>query len=347
MLTGLSQPPVALVTGIAGQDGAYLAHLLLSKGYAVHGTARISSSLWRLEAMGIHDRVSLICDPKGTFDQVVDLVKRVQPAELYHLAANSSVSESIKAPLVSGECDALMTLWLLEAVRLYSPDTRIFFASSAEMFQPGDGISQDEHATLGPQSPYACAKIFGYHLCQTYRLTYGTFACSGILFNHESPLRSDNFVTRKITKGLGRLKVESDSPTLQLGNLDSRRDWGFAGEFVDAMWRMLQAQRAEDFVLATGHTHSVRDFCEFAAAVAGFELMWKVEGERELGVDRSSQQVLIESAVTRFRANDARCRIGNPNKAAGLLNWRPTIFTPQLAEMMMQDELARIGAATL
>jgi len=347
MLSAQAHAPTALVTGIAGQDGAYLAQLLISKGYQVHGTVRQASDLWRLRTLGVLDHLTLVAEPGSSFEYWSDFLIRLQPSEIYHLAANSSVSDSLVAPLTSGERDTLNTLWLLEAVRLHCTHARFFFASSAEMFQPGDGSPQDETATLGPQSPYACAKVFGYHLCQTYRKAYQVFACSGILFNHESPLRGCQFVTRKIASGLAGLRTSPDGRPLQLGNLDSRRDWGFAGEFVEAMWRMLQAEQAEDYVLATGETYSVRDFCQFAAATAGFDLVWREEGEQELGVDSGSGRILIESALSRHRANDARCRIGNPARAVSALRWQPATFAPQLAQMMTQIEIQRSGVALL
>lgn len=295
----------------------------------------------RLQKLDIFDQVELHRVELHTFEDYKQLLISFSPDEIYHLAATSSVTQSLKDPLVSGECDALGTLRLLEAVRTCSRHTRVFFASSAEMFTPGDGSPQDETATLGPQSPYACAKVYGFQLCQTYRLAYSVFACSGILFNHESPLRGSQFVTRKITGGLARIRMDGGEP-IQLGNLDSRRDWGYAKDFVEAMWLMLQAEHPRDYVLATGTTNSVRDFCELAARAAGFDIHWQIDGSRELGIDIETGTVIFNSEAARFRPNDAPCRIGSPARAVRELGWQPSVRAPDLARLMMEAEMQQM-----
>jgi GDPmannose 4,6-dehydratase len=321
----------ALITGITGQDGAYLAQHLLAQGYQVSGLSRPQSDLWRLHHLGIADQVAMLPLNIDCSAELASMLAQFQPAQVYHLAAQSSVTHSFEQPLLSG-------VHLLEAIRTGSPHTRFFYACSSEMFGHACGPLSEEQP-LAPCSPYACAKAYGYHLVKTYRQAYGTFACSGILFNHESPLRGPQFVTRKITAGLARLQRGPGEP-LHLGNLDSQRDWGYAPEYVEAMTRMLQADQPDDFVLATGQAYTVRDFCEFAARACGFDLVWERHPTQELGRDRTTGRVLIESEADWHRPNDIAARVGNPGKALRLLGWQARTTAPRLAALMVESELS-------
>jgi len=333
----LSQPN-AVITGISGQDGAYLAKNLLDKGYRVSGIVRPQSSLWRLSHLGIASQLQISTLDFTSSKDVSSYLENSRPQELYHLAAQSSVTQSFENPLISGEADALATLRLLEGIRKYSPQTRFFFASSSEIFGNQAAIPHTETTLVSPTSPYACAKLYGQHLTATYRQSYNIFGCSGILFNHESPLRGDGFVTRKIISGLVRLKV-SGGPVLELGNLKSCRDWGYAKEYVEAFWLTLQSSEPGDYILATGQSHSVKQFCEFAASACGFRLVWEHQDDLILGRDESSGLPLVQSRSEQHRLHDVPCRVGDPTRARELLGWHAETNLEELIALMVDAEM--------
>ena len=318
--------PTALVTGITGQDGSYLAELLLAKGYEVHGLVRRSSSVSRTRLQRLHqgadgDQVTLhygdLDDPLG----LVRIITTVQPDEVYHLAAQSHVQVSFDVPDYTGSVTGLGTLRLLEALRISGVPARFYQASSSEMFGSAPP-PQNELTPFHPRSPYAIAKVYAYWATINYREAYGMFACNGILFNHESPRRGENFVTRKITKAVAAIAAGTQN-TLHLGNLDARRDWGFAGDYVDAMWRMLQTDQPDDFVIATGEAHSVREFCEEAFGHAGLDYR---------------EHVVTDPRF--FRPAEVDYLLGDPSKARKHLGWEPATRFTGLVRMMVDADRA-------
>lgn len=358
----------ALITGITGQDGAYLAQLLLSKGYRVYGTYRRTASVnfWRLEALNLthHPNLTLLeydlTDPGAAYR----LIATTQPDELYNLAAQSFVGVSFAQPTATAHITALGPLYLLEAIRDLNPRIRFYQASTSEMFGKVQAIPQDETTPFYPRSPYAIAKLYAHWTTINYRESYNLYAVSGILFNHESPLRGREFVTRKITHGVARLALGHPEP-LQLGNLNAQRDWGFAAEYVDGMWRMLQIETPETFVLATGRTETVRHFAELAFAALGATLEFRGHGEHETariaaltetplwptlpeGKPRLTVgQTVLQVNPRYYRPAEVDLLIGNPAKAERLLGWRPQTSLETLAHMMVAAEIPRVaqGAA--
>src|SRR5450631_2194972 len=279
---------IALVTGITGQDGAYLAEFLLNRGYTVYGTFRRTSSVnfWRIVSLGVqeHPNLHLVEHDLTDGGAGIRLLERTQTTEVYNLAAQSFVGLSFEQPVTTAEITGVGALHLLEAIRIVNPKIRFYQASTSEMFGKVQAVPQDEDTPFYPRSPYGVAKLFAHWTTINYRESYGIFGASGILFNHESPLRGLEFVTRKITDGMARLRIGT-LDVLELGNLDAKRDWGYAKEYVDGMWRMLQAERAETYVLATNRTETIRDFVRMAARAAGIEVRWQGSGELECGVD--------------------------------------------------------------
>lgn len=336
----------ALITGISGQDGAYLAQLLLSKGYEVFGMLRRSSgnSMWRLDALGIADRVRIVDGDLAEYSNLRRALKAVQPSELYNLAAQSFVGTSFEQPLYTGDVTGLGAARLLEVAREIAPDVRFYQASTSELYGKVHAIPQTEDTPFHPRSPYAVAKAYAHWFTINYRESYGLFACCGILFNHESPLRSLDFVTRRVTSGLARLKAGANEP-LVLGNIDSKRDWGYAAEYVEGMWRMLQASEAEEYVLATGRTVTVRQFIEFACAELGFQIEWDGSGASEVGRDRSSGRQLVRIDPARFRPAEVELLVGDASKARDRLGWIPSTTVEALAAMMVRADYDRIRAA--
>ncbi len=330
----------ALITGANGQDGAYLARFLLDKGYAVTGTVRRTSSPGanRLAELGIADSVPFRELELLEFSNIQRVVQQTQPDEIYNLAAQSFVALSFEEPIYTGAVDALGVTHILEAIRQFDKSIRYYQASSSEMFGKVQEFPQSETTPFYPRSPYAVAKLYGHWITVNYRESYDLFAVSGILFNHESPLRGPNYVTRKITLGLTRIK-HGQLDVLEMGNLDSRRDWGFAGDYVEGMWRMLQEDRADDYVLATGETHSVRDFASLAGAYLGFQIEWQGTGRDECGIDRKSGRTIIKVSPRFFRPAEVDVVCGNPAKAERQLGWkRKTSFADLVAMMVEADE---------
>jgi len=333
----------ALITGIRGQDGAYLSKLLLEKGYKVYGADRRSgdSSLWRLKELGIDKKIHHIYMDLLEYSNVVEVIKEIKPDELYNLAAQSFVAASFKQPLLTAEIDALGVLRILEAVRLFSPKTKVYQASTSEMFGKVQSIPQNEKTPFYPRSPYAVSKLFAHWICVNYRESYDLFVCSGILFNHESPLRGIEFVTRKISYTVARIYNGFDEKIV-VGNLNSKRDWGYAEEYVYGMWLMLQQKKADDYVLATGETHTVREFIEKAFETVGIDIVWKGKGVDEKGYDKKTGKVLVEVSKEFYRPAEVDLLLGDPSKAEKELGWKAKTKFEELVKMMISADIERI-----
>lgn len=333
----------ALITGIRGQDGAYLAKLLLEKGYEVYGGDRRSgdSSNWRLKELSIDKDVKIVYLDLLELTNIVDTIEKIKPDEVYNLAAQSFVGASFYQPILTSEIDGIGVLRLLEAIRKVNKDIKFYQASTSEMFGKVQEIPQTERTPFYPRSPYGVAKLFGHWITVNYRESYGMFACSGILFNHESPLRGIEFITRKVTYGLAKIKYGLDEK-LYLGNLDAKRDWGYAPEYVEAMYLMLQAENPDDYVVATGETHSVREFVEKAGNYVGFDIVWEGEGVNEKGIDKKTGKVIVEVSPEFFRPAEVDILVGNPKKAKEKLGWEPRTTFEKLVEIMMEADLRRV-----
>ena len=333
----------ALITGILGQDGAYLARQLLDAGYRVVGGMRRASSLndWRLRELGIADRVELMAFDLLEQSNVTNTIRTLTPDEIYNLAAQSFVGVSFEQPVLTGMVDGMAVTYLLEAVRMHAPDCRFYQASTSEMFGRVQAVPQTETTPFYPRSPYGVAKLYGHWITVNYREAYGIHASSGILFNHESPLRGREFVTRKITSGLAEVQA-GEREKISLGNLEAERDWGFAGDYVDAMYRMVQADVPDDFVVATGETHKVRDFVDATVAALGIDIEWRGQGLEEVGVDRATGRVIVDINRTFYRPAEVDKLLGNPAKAADRLGWTPTLKFETLVEEMVRADVDRV-----
>jgi GDPmannose 4,6-dehydratase len=337
----------ALITGITGQDGAYLAELLLGKGYQVHGIKR-RASLFNTDRIdhlyedphvpGAHMRLHYGDLTDST--NLIRVIQQVQPDEIYNLAAQSHVAVSFETPEYTANADAIGTLRILEAIRILGLEkkTRFYQASTSEMFGQVQEIPQRETTPFYPRSPYGAAKVYAHWITVNYREAYGLFACSGILFNHESPIRGETFVTRKITRGLARIH-EGLEQCLYLGNMDALRDWGHARDYVRAQWLMLQQDVPEDFVIATGEQHSVREFVSRSAQLLGWDVEWRGEGVAEEGVDRASGRVLVKVDPRYFRPAEVETLLGDPSKAKAKLGWTPEVTFDQLVREMVEIDL--------
>lgn len=336
----------AIITGITGQDGAYLAKLLLEKGYKVFGTYRRLSSLniWRIKELGIdnHPNLSLVEYDLTDLGSSIRLIQKCEPDEIYNLAAQSFVGVSFDQPMTTAQITGLGPLNLLEAIRIVNPKIRYYQASTSEMFGKVQAIPQTETTPFYPRSPYGVAKLYAHWMTINYRESYDIFGCSGILFNHESPLRGLEFVTRKITHTAALIKAGLVD-CLELGNLDAKRDWGFAGDYVEGMWRMLQADHPDTYVLATNKTTTVRDFVKMSFNELGITLQFKGEGEEEIGVDSSSGKTLVKVNPKFYRPAEVDLLIGDPSKAEKELGWKPTVQLEQLCSMMVQTDMQRIN----
>jgi len=339
---------IALVTGITGQDGAYLAKLLLEKGYKVFGAHRRTASLnlWRLEELGVAGEVDLVPIDLLEYSNIQRTLEKVGPDEVYNLAAQSFVALSFEQPIYTGEVDGLGVARLLEAIRTVNPDVRFYQASTSEMFGKVQTVPQNENTPFYPRSPYGAAKLYAHWVTVNYREAYNMHNSCGILFNHESPLRGLEFVTRKITASLAQIRQGRKDP-IELGNLDAMRDWGFAGDYVEGMWMMLQQPKGDDYVLSTGETHSVKEFVETAASVAGFDIIWEGAGENAKGVDSKTGEVLVRVNPKFYRPSDVELLLGDPAKARNQLGWKPKVTFIQLVEMMMEADLRRAASGRL
>jgi GDPmannose 4,6-dehydratase len=344
-------PKVALITGITGQDGAYLAELLLAKGYEVHGIKRRASSfntdridhLYR-DPHEQNVRMHLHYGDLTDATNLIRIIQLVKPDEIYNLAAQSHVGVSFETPEYTANSDALGTLRILEAIRILglSNKTRFYQASTSEMFGKVQEVPQKETTPFYPRSPYGAAKVYAYWITVNYREAYGLYACNGILFNHESPIRGETFVTRKITRALARIR-EGLEQRLFLGNMDSLRDWGHARDYVRAQWLMLQHGQPEDFVIATGEQHSVREFVELAARHFGMGIEWRGKGVDEVGIDTGTGNTIVRVDARYFRPTEVDSLLGDPGKARRLLGWQPEVDFPTLVREMAEAdwEIAR------
>lgn len=332
----------ALITGITGQDGSYLAELLLEKGYIVHGIVRRSSScnLQRISHLckDLHLHEGDLTDASN----MERIIRSIRPDEVYNLAAMSHVGTSFEMPLYTADVDALGTMRLLEAVRKCCPKTRFYQASTSELFGKVQETPQTEKTPFYPRSPYGVAKLYSYWAVINYREAWDLFACNGILFNHESPRRGENFVSRKITLAVAKI-MHNQQERLQLGNLNAQRDWGYAKDFVEGMWRMLQQDIAEDFVLATGETTSVRNFVELSFQEVGITIEWIGKGEKEKGIDPRTGRVLVEINSQFFRPSEVELLVGDSTKAMQKLDWKPRTNLRELVSLMIDNDLKLVA----
>lgn len=343
---------IALITGITGQDGSFLAEFLLEKGYEVHGLMRRASYFntgriehlyfdeW-IEDMKKKRKIELHYGDMTDSSSIIRVIQSIQPDEIYNLAAQSHVKVSFEVPEYTAESDAVGTLRILEAVRILRMEqkVKIYQASTSELYGKVQEIPQNEKTPFYPRSPYGVAKLYAYWITKNYREAYNMFAANGILFNHESERRGETFVTRKITLAASRI-VHGLQKKLYLGNLNAQRDWGYARDYVECMWMILQHPTAEDFVIATGETHSVREFCTLAFSEAGIDLRWEGQNENEKGIDKKTGKVLVEVDPKYYRPTEVEQLLGDPSKAKKLLKWNPT-STPfnELVKIMMQHDL--------
>ena len=336
----------AFITGVTGQDGAYLAELLLSKGYRVFGAYRRTSSVnfWRLNELGIgsHENLKLVEFDLTDPGVCMSLIQRIQPDEVYNLAAQSFVGVSFEQPTTTAQITGIGALHLLEAIRLVNPKIRFYQASTSEMFGKVQAVPQSESTPFYPRSPYGVAKLYAHWMTVNYREAHGLFAASGILFNHESPLRGLEFVTRKITDAFARIRAGT-LDVLELGNLDAKRDWGYAREYVDGMWRMLQVEHSDTYVLATNRTETVRNFVRMAAKAAGFDLAFEGSAEQEVGIERTSGRTLVRVNPAFYRPAEVELLIGDPTKAERELGWKAQTTLEQLCATMVEADIRRVA----
>ena len=326
---------VALITGITGQDGSYLAEFLLEKGYEVHGIVRRSSLINTHRIDNIYPQLKLHYGDLTDATNIISVIKKVEPDEIYNLGAQSHVKVSFETPEYTGQVDGLGTLRVLEAIRILGMEdtVRLYQASTSELYGLVQESPQKETTPFYPRSPYGCAKLYGYWIIKNYREAYGLHASSGILFNHESPRRGETFVTRKITMGLSRISVGLQN-CLVLGNLDAKRDWGHAKDFVEAMWLMLQQDKPDDYVIATGEQRSVREFVDAAAPFFGFKIEWRGEGLDEFGFDLRTNRTVIKVSDKYFRPSEVPSLLGDSTKAKEKLGWEPKTSFDSLVEDM-------------
>lgn len=343
---------IALITGITGQDGSFLAEFLLEKGYEVHGIIRRSSTFntERIEHLYIEESKSsknfyIHYGDMTDTSNLIRLINETKPDEIYNLAAMSHVKVSFETPEYTADVDGMGTLRILEAVRILGLEkkTRVYQASTSELYGKVQEVPQSENTPFYPRSPYGVAKLYGYWITKNYRESYGIFAVNGILFNHESERRGETFVTRKITMAAARI-ASGKQKVLELGNLDSMRDWGYARDYVECMWLMLQSDVPEDFVIATGEMHSVREFAELAFKYAGIDLEWQGEGLNEVGIDKSSMETVIKINPEYFRLAEVDQLLGDPSKAKKLLGWNPTATSfEDLVQIMVKSDLKKLS----
>lgn len=339
----------ALITGITGQDGSYLAEFLLKKGYEVHGIIRRSSSFntERIDHLytdlNIKDkRFFLYHGDLSDSSNITRLLEKIKPDEIYNLGAQSHVRVSFDIPEYTADVDGIGTLRLLDAIRDSKIKTKFYQASSSELYGTAKEIPQSETTPFYPRSPYGCAKLYAYWITVNYRESYGIFACNGILFNHESPRRGETFVTRKITRGFARI-LSGKHDCLYLGNLDAKRDWGYAKDYVEGMWLMLQQKQPDDYVLATGETHSVREFIEECAKLLKIKLEWKGNGVKEVGIDKKTKKIIIRIDPKYYRPAEVDLLLGDPSKAKKILKWKPKTKFKELVKIMLEADMQDEG----
>ncbi|NOX22501.1 MAG: GDP-mannose 4,6-dehydratase [Actinobacteria bacterium] len=330
----------AFVTGTTGQDGSYLVELLIEKGYEVHGTIRRASvfNTARIDHLMDHPQVKLHHSDLTDSSNLNKLLATIKPDEIYNLGAQSHVAVSFEVPEYTAQVDATGTLRLLDAMHSFCPEARFYQASTSEMYGKVREVPQSETTPFYPRSPYAVAKLYAYWITKNFRESYDLYACNGILFNHESERRGRTFVTRKITTNLAQVHLGLRD-TVRLGNIDAKRDWGYAKEYVEAMWLMLQQDEPDDFVIATGEMHSVRDFCERSASWLGYNLVWEGEGVTEIGRDETTGKVLIEIDERYFRPAEVEELLGDPSKAERELGWKAKVGLDELVDIMMESDM--------
>ncbi len=342
----------ALITGITGQDGSYLAEFLLKKGYSICGIVRRSSTFNRGRIEHLYpqykdkDRLQLVYGDLSDASSMQKAIEKFQPDEIYNLAAQSHVQVSFEVPEYTADVDGIGVIRLLDAIRETKPNARFYQASTSELYGKVVETPQSETTPFYPRSPYSAAKLYAYWIVKNYREAYNLYACNGILFNHESPCRGENFVTRKITIGAARIK-HGLQKTLKLGNLNAKRDWGFAGDYVEAMWLMLQQKKPDDFVIATGKTTTVRTFTQLTFRELGIELAFKGKGVKEKGIDKKTGKTLVEIDPRFFRPSEVDLLLGNPAKAHRVLGWKPKTTLQELVSMMVKSDEALVIAGRL
>jgi GDPmannose 4,6-dehydratase len=339
----------ALITGVTGQDGSYLAEFLLNKGYEVHGIVRRASTFNRERIEHLHfyenptrDNLLLHYGDMTDSSNLIRIIREIEPDEIYHLAAQSHVKISFEVPEYTAEADGIGTLRLLEAVRFLglNETTKIYNASTSELYGKAKEFPQNENTPFHPRSPYAAAKLYSHWITQNYREAYNLYACNGILFNHESPRRSENFVTRKITLSIAKI-IAGKQKKIHLGNLDAKRDWGYAPDYVEAMWMMLQQNKPEDFVIATGEAHDVREFTELAFKEVDIDIIWKGKGVKEKGLNSKNDEVLVEVSPDYFRPSEVDYLLGDAAKARKKLGWKPKVGFKELIKIMVEADLGK------
>lgn len=339
----MEKQKIAMISGITGQDGGYLAKFLLEKGYRVIGLYRrgATDTFSKLKEHGILDKIEMMDFDLLEFSNICRLMRKFQPDEFYNLAAQSFVAASFEEPIYTAQADGMGVLYILEAIREFSPHTRLYQASTSEMFGLVQEVPQRETTPFYPRSPYGVAKLMAHWMCVNYRESFGVFATSGILFNHESPMRGKEFVTRKITAHFAEMLLGKTEKALELGNLNAKRDWGFAGDYVKMMWLMLQQEKPDTFVIATGETHPIRDFVEEAGRVCGFDIHWTGENENEVGIDKNTGKVIVKVNPKFYRPAEVELLIGSPEKAENQLGWKREVDYKGLCRMMMEADIKR------
>jgi GDPmannose 4,6-dehydratase len=340
----MAKKKIALITGVAGQDGSYLSKLLLEKGYKVYGATRRSGSgsLWRHKALGILGEIEVIDFEMLEQASIYRSIEKIKPDEIYNLAAQSFVKTSFEEPIYTSKVDGIAVVYLLEAIRTIKPDIKFYQASTSEIFGKVQEVPQKETTPFYPRSPYGVAKLYAHWITKNYRESYNLYACSGILFNHESPLRGVEFVTQKIVLGLNAIS-KGKQDILEIGNMDAMRDWGFAGDYVRGMYLMLQQKKADDYVLATGKTHTVRNFIEKVAKLLDFEIQWKGKDDKEYGIDKKTNKTIIKVNPKFYRPAEVELLIGDASKARKELGWKPEITFDKLIEMMVKHNIYKFN----
>ena len=333
----------AMITGITGQDGGYLAKFLLEKNYRVIGLYRRASTdtFSKLREHGILKQVELQDFELLEFSNICRILKKYKPDELYNLAAQSFVASSWEEPIYTAQADGMGVLYMLEAIREFSPHTRLYQASTSEMFGKIREMPQTENTPFYPRSPYGVSKLMAHWMCVNYSESFDVYAASGILFNHESPMRGKEFVTRKITSHFAELVTGITTEPLELGNLNSKRDWGFAGDYVEMMWKMLQCEKPDTFVIASGETHSIREFVEIAGSQCGFAIKWEGEKENEVGIDKNTGKIVVKVNPRFYRPAEVDILIGNAEKAKQILGWQTRVNFEELCILMMKTDIER------
>jgi GDPmannose 4,6-dehydratase len=334
----------AMISGITGQDGGYLAKFLIQEGYKIIGLYRrgATDTFSKLKEHRIFEQIELVDFDLLEFSNICRLLRKYQPDEFYNLAAQSFVAASWEEPIYTAQADGMGVVYLLEAIREFSPKTRFYQASTSEMFGKAQAIPQTEDTPFYPRSPYGVAKLMAHWMCVNYRESFNVFACSGILFNHESPMRGTEFVTRKITRHFADIFTGKAKEPLELGNLNAKRDWGFAGDYVEMMWKILQHDKPDTYVVATGEAHTIREFVEEAGKECGFNITWEGQGENEKGFDTESGKLLVKVSPKYFRPAEVDILIGNPEKAQKVLDWRAKVDFKELCRIMMRADIARL-----